>query len=220
VASFDHTILPGGEGKITIKVHTDGYEGPVHKSALVNSNDPENGVIHIGIKAFVKVAVLISPRYVSLNGKNGESITGIVEIKAGLDKPLKLTPDALNLEGKLTYRIEEVEKGREFKIYFTSIPGSPQTYYGFLNLKTNYPERPIVSIGIKGHFVKDNKRKTSTLLKYDSARHLSMASNFSPGHIRSAPKVPWQPFDKHMGLRALFGKMCGSWPIVTESSVP
>jgi len=179
VASFDHTIPPGGEGKITIKVHTDGYEGPVHKSALVNSNDPENGAIHIGIKAFVKVAVLINPRYVSLNGKDGESITGIVEIKAGLDKPLKLTPAAFNLEGKLTYRIEEVEKGRKFKIYFTSIPGSPQTYYGFLNFKTNYPERPIVSIGIKGHFVKDNKKKASTLSKYDTTGHLSVTSGVS-----------------------------------------
>lgn len=179
MASFDHTIPPGGEGKITIKVHTDGYEGPVHKSALVNSNDPENGAIHIGITAFVKVAVLISPRYVSLNGKNGESITGIVEIKAGLDKPLTLTPDAFNLEGKLTYRIEEVEKGREFKIYFTSIPEAPSDYYGFLNIKTNYSEKPAIRIQIRGHFVKDNKKKTNTLSKYDTTGHFSMASGVS-----------------------------------------
>lgn len=82
----------------------------------------------------------------------------MVEIKAGLDKPLALTPEEFNLEGKLTYRIEEIEKGRRFKIHFTSIPGSSQSFHGFLNLKTNYPEKPIINIRIRGRFLKDKKR--------------------------------------------------------------
>jgi len=58
VASFDHTILPGGEGKITLKVNTKGYEGKIYKSALVNTNDREQNAVHLGIKAFVKVPVM------------------------------------------------------------------------------------------------------------------------------------------------------------------
>ena len=158
MASFDHTVPPGGEGKITLKVHTKGYEGSIYKSARVNTNDREQDVVNLGIMAFVKVPIYLSTRYVSFYGKAGQSITRVVEIRAGSDKPLTLTPERFNLEGKLTYRIEEVEKGQEFKIHFTSIPDPPQTYYGFLNLKTNYPEKPIISIQIRGGFLKDKKK--------------------------------------------------------------
>ena len=145
MASFDHTIPPGGEGKITLKVHTKGYQGSIHKSARVNTNDREQDVVNLGIKAFVKVPVSVSPRYVSFYGKAGQSITRVVEIRAGSDKPLTLTPERFNLEGKLPYRIEEINKGGEFKIHFRSIPDPLQTYHGFLDLKTNYPEKPIIN---------------------------------------------------------------------------
>ena len=85
-------------------------------------------------------------------GKEGQKVTKIVEIKAGLDEPLALTLEEFNLEGKLTYRIEEIEKGRRFKIHFTSIPGPSQRFNGFLNLKTNYPEKSIINIRIMRSF--------------------------------------------------------------------
>ena len=78
MASFDHTIPPGGEGKITLKVNTKGYEGKIYKGALVNTNDREQNAVNLGIKAFVKVPVLISPRYVSFYGKAGQSISKVV----------------------------------------------------------------------------------------------------------------------------------------------
>ena len=114
-------------------------------------------LVKLKVKAFVKVPIFISPYHVTLYGKEGQSVTRVVEIRAGLDKLLTLTPEEFNLKGKLTYRIEEIEKGRKFKIHFTNIPGSPRTYYGFLNLKTNYSERPLISIRIRGRFVKMKK---------------------------------------------------------------
>jgi len=157
VASFDRTIPPGGEGKITLSVDTKGYQGKIRKSARVYTNDPKIRETTLNLMAFVKVPVYLSPRYVNLRGKEGQTITRVVEIKAGLDKPLILTPDQFNLEGKLTYTVEEVEKGRRFIIRFTSIPSPPQTYQGFLNLKTNYPEKPFINIRIRGRFAKVEK---------------------------------------------------------------
>ena len=152
MASFDHTIPPGGEGKITLKVHTKSYQGDIHKSALVNTNDRELNAVHLGIKAFVKVPVLISPRYVSFYGKADQSITRVVEVKAGLNKPLTLSQGQFDLEGKVKYRLEEIEKGRRFKIHITSIPGPWPTFSGALRLKTNYPEKPVINIMIGGRF--------------------------------------------------------------------
>ena len=114
-------------------------------------------VVTLGVKAFVKVPIYVSHRFINLWGTEDQSLNRVVEIKAGLDKPLTLTPSQFDLEGKLSYTIEEIEKGRRFKISFTSIPGPPQTYRGFLKLKTNYPEKPEITIKIRGRFVKMKK---------------------------------------------------------------
>jgi hypothetical protein len=150
VASFDRSIPPGGEGKITLKVHTKGYEGEIYKSAMVNTNDPELNVVNLWIKAFVKVPIYLSSRYVYLSGVEGEEVTKEVQIRSNLDKPLILTPGQSDLDRKLIYTIDETIKGREFQIRITAKPGLPQTYYGFLRLKTNYPEDPEITIGIRG----------------------------------------------------------------------
>ncbi len=152
MASFDRSIPPGGEGKITLKVHTKGYEGEIYKNAMVNTNDPVLNVVNLWIKAFVKVPIHLSSRYLYLSGVEGEEVTKEVQIRSNLDKPLVLTPGQSNLERKLTYTIEETVKGREFQIRITAIPGPPRTYYGFLRLKTNYPEAPDITIGIRGRF--------------------------------------------------------------------
>jgi len=57
----------------------------------------------------------------------------------------------------VTYRIEEVEPGRLFKVHFTSIPGPAETYRGVLKLKTNYPEKPEIIIPIRARFRKGAK---------------------------------------------------------------
>ena len=113
--------------------------------------------IDLYVKAFVKVPIYLSPRYVNFNGREGQSLTSVVEISARRDEPLTLTPSQFNLEVKITYTVDEIEKGKIFKIRFISIPGVPQTYHGFLNLKTNYPEKPEINIRIRGRFIKVKK---------------------------------------------------------------
>ena len=157
MASFDRAIPPGGEGTITLSIRTKGYEGAKRWGARVYTSDPEMKIIDLYVKAFVKVPIYLSPRYVNFNGREGQSLTEVVEIRAGRDEPLTLIPSQFNLEGELTYTVEEIAKGRRFKIRFTSIPGPPQTYHGFLNLETNYPEKPILNIRIRGRFIKMKK---------------------------------------------------------------
>ena len=114
-------------------------------------------MVHLEVKAFVKVPIYLSSRYVNLWGKEGQSATRVIEIRAGLDKLLTLEPGQFNLEGKVKYTIEEIKKGRRFKVHFTNIAGPSQTYRGFLKLKTNYPENPVISLMIRGRFLKIKK---------------------------------------------------------------
>jgi len=154
VAHFDRTIPPGGEGKITLKVNTRGYEGEIRKSAKVYTNDPSKNFEVLRIKAFVKALIHLSPRYVYLKGMVGQNVTKTVIVKAQEDRPLRLEPSHFNLGRKVTYRIEEVEAGRVFRIHFTSTTNSVGNYHGFLKLKTNYPERPEIAIRIRAKFRK------------------------------------------------------------------
>ena len=121
------------------------------------SNDPKNKQATLTLRASVKVPIYLNPTSVYFRGKEGERIERTVTIKAGLDKPLILTPDTFNLADKLDYRLEKIEEGRRFMIHFTNRPASPQTYQGFLKLKTNYPEKPMVSINITGIIVNEKE---------------------------------------------------------------
>jgi len=152
VAHFDRAIPPGGEGEITLQVDTTGYEGKIRRKAKVYTNDPRSKVEVLRIEAFVKAVISVSPKYVSLKGMADRKITKTVTVRAQEDKPLKLEPSRFNLSNKVDYRIEEVEAGREFRIHFTSIPDNVGIYRGFLKLKTNYPERPEITIRIKATF--------------------------------------------------------------------
>ncbi|MFO7986843.1 MAG: hypothetical protein R6U38_13365 [Desulfatiglandaceae bacterium] len=152
MARFDRAIPPGGEGKITLKVRTKGYQGTIHKSARVKTNDPNRKQFLLRIKGTVQVAVHVSPRHIQLRGKIDEPVTKVAEVRTELEKPLELTPHRFTLEGKVTYSIEEVEKGKRYRARFTSIPGDAAHYRGLLRLKTNYPEKPEITIFITGRF--------------------------------------------------------------------
>lgn len=82
----------------------------------------------------------------------GQTTARTVQIKAELDKPLKLEPTLFDLSSKVIFKIEELEVGKTFLIRFTNIPGSAETYHGVLKLRTNYPEKPEISIRVRGKF--------------------------------------------------------------------
>lgn len=118
----------------------------------VYSNDPWHPLENIRIEAFIKTPINLTPRYVILRGSRGERISKTVHIKAELDKPLKIKPIQFNLDKWLNYEISEVEEGKVYTVRFISTPNSVSYYRGFLRLRTNYPEKPEILIGIRGRF--------------------------------------------------------------------
>ncbi|RJR20088.1 MAG: hypothetical protein C4582_09615 [Desulfobacteraceae bacterium] len=117
----------------------------------MDSNDPAKPSFVISVKTFVKVAITISPRYVTLMGAEGQSVTTLVEVRAEKEKPLAISAEDFTLGGKVAYSIEEVEKGRLFHIRFAGILQAGQPFSGHLRLRTNYDEKPELTIPIRGH---------------------------------------------------------------------
>jgi hypothetical protein len=153
VASYDRSILPGGEGKITLRINTAGFEGRIRKAARVYTNDPKFPRETLVLDALVKTPIMLSQRFVFFQGTTQEIITRSIDIKGELDKPLKLEPVDYTLDKKVKFNIEEVTKGKHFRVTFTSIPNVGNYYQGLLKLRTSYPEKPELVIHVRGKFL-------------------------------------------------------------------
>jgi hypothetical protein len=105
------------------------------------------------MRIHVKVPISQSRRAVRLAGKAGQEVTAMVEMRALLDKPLKIEVDSFDLQGKVTYEMEEVEAGKVYRVHLKNVPGPAETYRGQLKLKTNYSERPELIIMVRGRFI-------------------------------------------------------------------
>jgi len=118
------------------------------------TNDPAKKIVRIGLKARIKGAIYLSSHSVYLLGMEQQAITRSVQVRSELNKPLKLKPIQFDLAGKVRYRIDEIEKGKKFRIRFSVVPGPPQSYRGMLRIKTNYPEKQEIFLRIRGKIQK------------------------------------------------------------------
>lgn len=151
MARFDRTIPPGGEGKITLEVRTKGYQGKVHKSARVFSNDPEHPQVTIGLKGEIWVPIDVTPRYVRLRGMEDEVTETVVRVRGQKQEPLTTQLASVSIPDKVEVKLQETERGRAYQIKVKNKAKGEGRYSGKLRLTTNYPEQPEIVIQITGN---------------------------------------------------------------------
>lgn len=154
VVHFDPVLPPNAEGKITVNINTKGFEGPERWVVKVFSNDPKWKEAVLDLRANVKPVIIVTGSTVFFSGKNNTSMTREVEIGTGLDKPLILTPEEFTLSGKVTYSLSETEKGKRYRVTFQTVAGKTENYRGFLKLKTNFAEKPHITLWVIGRLEK------------------------------------------------------------------
>lgn len=135
-------------------MNTRGYQGKIRRSARVHTNAPGAQTLTVGLTGFVEVPIVVDPPHVLISGGKGEATTKTVDIIAALDRPLKIETVNCNLEEFVQYRIEEVEKDKRYRLHLITKPDAEGIFNGFLNLRTNYPERPMLYIRINGRMSK------------------------------------------------------------------
>ncbi len=151
MARFDRAIPPGGEGEVVLTLKTRGYQGNLKKSAMIYSNDPESPQIKLTVSAQVKVPISLEPRGVLLHGFNDEDITAVMTIEAHDDQPLILEPVKLSLPNKVAYDLKSIEEGKVYQVIFRNISKKRDKYSGFLKLKTNYANKPQITVMVFGY---------------------------------------------------------------------
>jgi hypothetical protein len=118
----------------------------------VFSNDPKWREAVLDLRANVKPVITLSGTAVLFSGKKPAGMTREVEISTGLDRPLILTPMQFTLSGKVTYSLLEIEKEKRYRVVFQNVAGKRENYRGFLKLKTNFAEKPDITLWIIGRF--------------------------------------------------------------------
>ncbi len=152
VVHFDPLIPPHGEGKITVKVDTKGFEGPERWVVKIFSNDPKWKEAVLDLRANVKPVITVKEAPVFFSGKRNTPMTGEVDISTGLERSLILTPAQFTLSGKVSYFISELEKEKRYRVTFQDFARKRENYRGFLKLKTNFAEKPEVTPWVIGRF--------------------------------------------------------------------
>ncbi len=89
VVDFDKTIAPGATGKVRAKIDTKEFSGPITKSVLVVSNDPERPTLRLLARADVKPVVDVLPRPIvrlgAVAGTSAEAKVVLAPAEAGRD---------------------------------------------------------------------------------------------------------------------------------------
>lgn len=151
MARYDRTIPPGGEGKITLEVKTKSYQGNVHKSARVFTNDPKHAQMTIGLKGKVWVPVRVSPHVVHLRGVEGEPVERLVSLEAQKKDPLEVKVASVSIPDKIDVAVKEVQKGRKFQVTVKNKVTTAANYNGSIKLSTNYPDKPEITVRVSAN---------------------------------------------------------------------
>jgi hypothetical protein len=158
VSSFDKLIKPGAEGKVHTSVDTKSFTGPISKSVLVVSNDPDRPQMNLFVKALVKPFVDVAPQaYVRFSVVKGDSASqdviliseekGFKPVVAETAQPyVKAEVSPTGDKDKIAGR-----PGDQYKLAITVLPDAPE---GLLNapvrLTTGVAQQPTLEVPVSG----------------------------------------------------------------------
>ncbi|MGE5276738.1 MAG: DUF1573 domain-containing protein [Acidobacteriota bacterium] len=159
VASFDKVIKPGAEGKVVSSVDTKNFSGPISKSILLVSNDPDRPQLNLFIKAVVKPFVDVMPTgYLRFSAVKGDSAAQDV-VLVSEEKTFKPTVAEMSQPYVKAELIPAGEKdkiagraGDQYKLHVSVTGDAPE---GLLNapirISTGVPQQPTLEIPVSGY---------------------------------------------------------------------
>jgi hypothetical protein len=158
VASFDKVIKPGQEGKIQSSVDTKSFSGPISKSVLIVSNDPERPQMNLFIKAMVKPFVDVLPqafvRFAVIKGDNSAQDVILLSEEKGFRPTVAETSQPYVKAEILPAGDKDKIPGRtgdQYKVHINVTADAPE---GLLNapirIATGVAQQPTVEIPVSG----------------------------------------------------------------------
>ena len=156
---YDKTIKPGGEGKIVLNVDTKTFQGPISKSALILTDDPEKPQVTIFVLANVKPYIETHPvGFFRLQALTGETATSEIILSSGEAdfKPTKVETPNSYIKATLAPATDAEKvagKGaNQWKVTVTTTPDAPEGLLGgYVKVTTGAAKQPDVSLAVSGY---------------------------------------------------------------------
>jgi len=159
VADFDKEVPPGGTGVIRAKLDTTNFNGPISKSLLVITNDPEKPSMNLVLKADVQPILEVLPRpLVRFNAIQLEQVTDKVTVVSDQPEPFTISK-AVSTVPYITASVRklgegELVAGKQKSQYEVALTLTGKAPVGPINaevvLKTDNPKAKEVPIKVFG----------------------------------------------------------------------
>ena len=158
VASFDRIIKPGAEGKLVSSVDTKSFSGPISKSVLLVSNDPERPQMNLFVKAMVKPYVDVLPqafvRFSVVKGDPAGQDVILVSEEKGFRPTIAETSQPYVKAEILPAGDKDKVQGRPGEQYKVRVNVTPDAPEGLLNapirIATGVAQQPTLEIPVSG----------------------------------------------------------------------
>jgi hypothetical protein len=158
VSSFDKLIKPGAEGKVHTSVDTKSFSGPISKSVLVVSNDPDRPQMNLFVKAIVKPFVDVAPQaYVRFSVVKGDPASQdviLISEEKGF-KPTVAETSQPYVKAEITPAGDKDKiagrSGDQYRLAVAVLPDAPE---GLLNapirINTGVSQQPTLEVPVSG----------------------------------------------------------------------
>lgn len=141
----------GNQWRIDVTLAKEAPVGPVAERVLLRTNHPQQKVIEIPVSGFVRPMVAVTPPDVNF-GKvdpSDEQQWGILVRNFG-SAPLEIEDVSSTVPG-IQVEVEPLQAGQQYKLVFTPTPEMAQgPFDGRVELKTNLPQQPTITVALKG----------------------------------------------------------------------
>jgi hypothetical protein len=197
VADFDREIPAGESGFIKAKLDTSDFSGPISKSILVMTNDPQDPSLTLVIKTDVHPFVEVLPRaLVRFNAVQHEPMTQVLTVVPGDDQPdFKVTGVRSSVPFLQTsvrpLSENELLAGKSPHQYQVSLSMTDDAPVGpvnaMLEVQTNHPKAKKVPVKVFGvvrallHVTPSQVQFGSVSAKKQPGRNLILVNNRSGG---------------------------------------
>jgi len=132
-----------------LQIALNNYQGHVHKSATVHTNDPQRPQFNLDMKAVVRPLIEVKPTNVLLfRGFIEQLKPQTVElISNGI--PFRILKTENSVPQQVAVDLETVEEGKRYRLRVTNTATSGN-YSGYILCRTDHPKRPELRIAVTG----------------------------------------------------------------------
>jgi hypothetical protein len=142
-------IPPGGEGFITLQIDLHNFQGSLHKSATVHTNDPQQPRFNLDLKVLVRPFIEVKPANTLLFRGFREQLKPQSVDLVSTGTAFHIVKTDTSLPQQIAFEVETVEDGKHYRLRVTNAAASGN-YTGYILCRTDHPKRPEIKIAITG----------------------------------------------------------------------